>query len=47
MDGEGVSVFTQDEHTFLSKRLGVDPDRVAALIREEQARGKKGESHAH
>lgn len=37
---EGVSVFTQDEHTFLSKRLGVDPDRVAALIRAEQAREK-------
>ncbi len=53
--GETASVFTQDEHMFLSKRLGVDPDRVAALIREEQAREdqarrareKKGESHAH
>jgi len=53
--GETASVFTQDEHTFLSKRLGVDPDRVAALIRAEQAREdqarrareKKGESHAH
>jgi len=44
--GAGGSVFTQDEHTFLSKRLGVDPDRVAALIREEQARQKKGEAHA-
>ena len=41
--GEGVSVFTQDEHTFLSKRLGVDPDRVAALIRREQARTKTGQ----
>ena len=47
--------FTQDEHTFLSKRLGVDPARVAALIHEEQTRAskedkkedKKGESHAH
>ena len=41
--------FTQDEHTFLSKRLGVDPARVAALIREEQARTKneKGEGDAH
>ena len=41
--------FTQDEHTFLSKRLGVDPARVAALIREEQAREKKakGEGDAH
>ena len=41
--GEGASVFTQDEHTFLSKRLGVDPDRVAALIRREQARTKTGQ----
>ena len=47
--------FTQDEHTFLSKRLGVDPARVAALIHEDQTRAskedkkedKKGESHAH
>ena len=43
--------FTQDEHMFLSKRLGVDPARVAALIHEEQARAskedKKEESHAH
>lgn len=49
-----ASVFTQDEHTFLSKRLGVDPARVAALIREEvreeQARASqetKGDDHAH
>ena len=41
--GEEASVFTQDEHTFLSKRLGVDPDRVAALIRREQARTKTGQ----
>ena len=41
--GEGASVFTHDEHTFLSKRLGVDPDRVAALIRMEQARTKTGQ----
>ena len=43
--------FTQDEHTFLSKRLGVDPARVAALIREERAReqggGKKEAGDAH
>ena len=41
--GEEASVFTHDEHTFLSKRLGVDPDRVAALIRREQARTKTGQ----
>ena len=41
--GEGASVFTQYEHTFLSKKLGVDPDRVAALIRAEQARTKTGQ----
>ena len=39
--GEAASVFTQDEHTFLSKRLGVDPDRVAALIRAEKSAGEQ------
>jgi hypothetical protein len=28
--------FTYYEHTFLSKRLGIDPAKVAALIEEEQ-----------
>ncbi len=50
-DWRAAHGFTQDEHMFLSKRLGVDPARVAALIREEQAWEKKGEkkeeSHAH
>ncbi len=40
-DWQAAYGFTQDEHMFLSKRLGVDPARVAALIREEQAREKK------
>lgn len=35
--------FTQYEHTFLSKRLGVDPARVAALIREEASKDKAKE----
>ena len=41
--------FTHDEHTFLSKRLGVDPARVAALLRAEQEDkdGKNGEGDAH
>lgn len=38
MDG-----FTHIEHTFLSKRLGVDPAQVAALVEEE----RKENSHAH
>lgn len=33
--------FTQYEHTFLSVRLGVDPAKVAALLREEaEMKGK-------
>jgi len=49
-DWQAAHGFTHDEHLFLSKRLGVDPARVAALIREEQARTQKegrGEDHAH
>ena len=41
--GAGFDGFTQYEHTFLSKRLGVDPAKVAALIEEEQ----KEKNHAH
>ena len=35
--------FTHYEHTFLSKRLGVDPAKVAALVKDAQ----KEKSHAH
>ena len=35
---------TQYEHTFLSERLGVDPAKVAALLREETE--KKGRNDA-
>ena len=43
-DWRAAHGFTHDEHMFLSKRLGVDPARVAALLREEQARTQKDES---
>jgi hypothetical protein len=42
--------FTHYEHTFLSERLGVDPAKVAALLREESTKkenGKKEETHAY
>ena len=42
--------FTHYEHTFLSERLGVDPAKVAALLREERTKkenGKKEETHAY
>jgi hypothetical protein len=41
--GADFDGFTQYEHMFLSKRLGVDPAKVAALIEEEQ----KEKNHAH
>ena len=41
--GSDFDGFTQYEHMFLSKRLGVDPAKVAALIDEEQ----KEKNHAH
>ena len=43
-DWRAAHGFTHDEHMFLSKRLGVDPARVAALLREEQARTQKDEN---
>jgi hypothetical protein len=52
----GSDGFTQYEHTFLVKQLGVDPVKVAALIREEaekeaqqkaQKEAQKETSHAH
>jgi len=48
-DWKSAHGFTHDEHMFLSKRLGVDPARVAALLREEQARTQKEgrDDHAH
>ena len=42
--------FSQYEHAFLSERLGVDPAKVAALLREESTKkndGKKEETHAY
>ncbi len=46
--------FTHYEHTFLSERLGVDPAKVAALLREEDTKrngqkngGQKEENHAY
>ena len=42
--------FTHYEHMFLSERLGVDPAKVAALLREESTKkndGKKEETHAY
>ncbi len=42
--GDDADGFTQYEHTFLSKRLGVDPSKVAALIREAS---QKEKIHAH
>ena len=41
--GADLDGFTHYEHTFLSKRLGVDPGKVAALLLEEQ----KETSHAY
>ncbi len=41
--GADLDGFTHYEHTFLSKRLGVDPAKVAALIQEEQ----KEKPHAY
>lgn len=52
IDG-GEGVFTQTEHTFLSKRLGVDPALVAAHLKQErdaqEAHNKqdKEQTHAH
>jgi len=42
--------FSQYEHMFLSERLGVDPAKVAALLREENERKEKRqkeENHAY
>lgn len=49
-EGGSPKEFTQSEHTFLWERLGVDPARVAALLREEREAKKqweKGEGDAH
>lgn len=46
----GEHGFTHYEHMFLSERLGVDPAKVAALLREEnerKAKGQKEENHAY
>ena len=39
--------FTQYEHMFLSKRLGVDPAKVAALLEDEKSNEQKEKIHAH